>query len=33
VERRPVRFVLNLEWFRQQGLHFLHDFTLANFRG
>ncbi len=29
VERRQVRFVLNLDWFREQGLFFLHDFTLA----
>jgi len=29
VMRRPVRFVLNLEWFRARGLVFLHDFTLA----
>jgi RNA-directed DNA polymerase len=27
VHRRPVRFVLNLEWFRKQGLIFLNDFT------
>ena len=27
--RRPVRFVMNLEWFRECGLLFLHDFTLA----
>lgn len=29
VERRQVRFVLDLDWFREQGLFFLHDFTLA----
>jgi group II intron reverse transcriptase/maturase len=29
VMRRPVRFVMNLNWFRQRGLVFLHDFTLA----
>ena len=29
VMRRPVRFVLNLEWFRARGLVFLHDFTVA----
>ncbi len=27
VSRRPVRFVLNLKWFRRQGLLFLDDFT------
>ncbi len=27
VMRRPVRFVLNLQWFRRQGLLFLDDFT------
>ena len=27
VHRRAVRFVMNLEWFRKQGLIFLHDFT------
>jgi hypothetical protein len=27
VERREVRFVMNLQWFRKQGLIFLHDFT------
>ena len=27
VSRRPVRFVLNLKWFRHQGLLFLDDFT------
>jgi RNA-directed DNA polymerase len=30
VYRRPVRFVLNLQWFRRQGLVFLNDFTHAN---
>jgi group II intron reverse transcriptase/maturase len=29
VERKEVRFVMNLEWFRNQGLIFIHDFTLA----
>jgi group II intron reverse transcriptase/maturase len=29
VMRRPVRFVMNLNWFRERGLVFLHDFTLA----
>lgn len=29
VMRPSVRFVLNLEWFRQRGLVFLHDFTSA----
>ena len=29
VMRRPVRFVLNLDWFRARGLVFLHDFTVA----
>ncbi|MCP4289383.1 MAG: group II intron reverse transcriptase/maturase [Gammaproteobacteria bacterium] len=29
VMRRPVRFVMNLEWFRERGLVFLHDFTIA----
>ena len=32
VSRKEVRFVLNLEWFRKQGLFFLHDFTLAKSR-
>jgi RNA-directed DNA polymerase len=27
VNRKEVRFVMNLEWFRKQGLIFLHDFT------
>jgi len=27
VHRRPVRFTLNLDWFRRQGLIFLNDFT------
>lgn len=27
VHRRPVRFTLNLDWFRRQGLTFLNDFT------
>jgi len=29
VNRKEVRFVMNLEWFKKQGLIFLHDFTLA----
>lgn len=29
VLRPPVRFVMNLNWFRQEGLVFLHDFTIA----
>ncbi len=29
VMRRPVRFVMNLSWFRERGLVFLHDSTLA----
>ena len=29
VMRRPVRFVLNRDWFRAQGLVFLQDFTVA----
>jgi len=29
VLRPPVRFVMNLNWFRQEGLMFLHDFTIA----
>jgi len=29
VMRPPVRFVLNLEWFRARSLVFLHDFTVA----
>lgn len=29
VMRRPVRFVMNLKWFRERGLVFLHDFTIA----
>jgi group II intron reverse transcriptase/maturase len=27
VMRKEVRFVMNLKWFRRQGLTFLHDFT------
>ena len=27
VHRRAVRFVMNLKWFRKQGLFFLNDFT------
>jgi RNA-directed DNA polymerase len=27
VQRREVRFVMDLKWFRKQGLLFLHDFT------
>jgi hypothetical protein len=26
-ERREVRFVMDLKWFRKQGMIFLHDFT------
>jgi len=29
VMRQPVRYVLNLDWFRARGLVFLHDFTVA----
>jgi RNA-directed DNA polymerase len=29
VMRKPVRFVMDLNWFRERGLVFLHDFTLA----
>lgn len=29
VARQEVRYVLNLEWFRQRGLLFLYDFTQA----
>ncbi len=29
VMRPPVRFVLNLNWFREQGVIFLHDSTIA----
>ena len=29
VMRRPVRFVMNLDWFRERGLVFLHDFTIT----
>jgi len=29
VMRRPVRFVMNLDWFRERGLVFLHDCTIA----
>jgi RNA-directed DNA polymerase len=29
VMRRPVRYVMNLEWFRQRGLVFLNDHTIA----
>ncbi len=32
VKRREVRFVMNLDWFRMQGLIFLYDFTLATLR-
>jgi hypothetical protein len=27
IDRRAVRFVMNLKWFRKQGLVFLNDFT------
>ena len=29
VMRRPVRFMMSLDWFRERGLVFLHDFTIA----
>jgi hypothetical protein len=29
VMRRPVRFVMNLDWFRAGGIVFLHDVTIA----
>ncbi|WP_260296019.1 group II intron reverse transcriptase/maturase [Sedimenticola hydrogenitrophicus] len=29
VMRRPVRFVMNLDWFRELKLVFLHDYTIA----
>ena len=29
VMRRPVRIVMNLIWFRERGLVFLHDWTIA----
>lgn len=29
VNRKEVRFVMNLEWFRKLGLLFLHDFTMT----
>ena len=32
VMRREVRFVLSLEWFRRQGLVFLHDFAQRNLK-
>lgn len=32
VMRREVRFVMNIEWFRNQGLTFLHDFTQATLK-
>jgi RNA-directed DNA polymerase len=31
VHRRAVRFVMNLRWFRRQGLIFLNDFTKRSF--
>jgi len=27
VERKEVRFVMDLKWFKKQALIFLHDFT------
>ena len=27
IDRRAVRFVMNLKWFKRQGLVFLNDFT------
>ena len=32
VARAPVRFVLNLAWFRRRGLLFLDDFTQRNLK-
>ena len=32
VARRPVRFVLNLKWFRRRGLLFIDDFTSQNLK-
>ncbi len=32
VARPPVRFVLNLDWFRRRGLLFLDDFTQQNLK-
>ena len=32
VTRREVRFVMNLEWFRNKGVIFLHDFTQATLK-
>ena len=32
VARRPVRFVLNLDWFRRRGVLFLDDFTQQNLK-
>jgi len=32
VMRRPVRFVLNLKWFRRNGLLFLDDYTQRNLK-
>jgi RNA-directed DNA polymerase len=32
VARQPVRFVLNLKWFRRRGLLFLDDFTQRNLK-
>jgi len=29
VMRRPLRYVMNLDWFRKRGLVFLNDFTIA----
>jgi hypothetical protein len=29
VMRPPVRYVMNMDWFRQRGLVFLHDSTIA----
>ena len=31
VHRRAVRFVMNLKWFREQGLFFMNDFTKRPF--
>ena len=32
VTRREVRFVMNIKWFRKQGVIFLHDFTQATLK-
>jgi hypothetical protein len=30
IKRAPVKFVLNLKWFRQKGILFLDDYTQRN---